>query len=304
MPQIIKNKKDKKKSCFEDKKLIKNIDNWIINKTQKKIVDPNNIKKAIVLFSGGLDSTVLIYFLVKVLNIEIYPCYVADQPRSKKEIKRAKDILRELRKTNSHLVNKLYVFKNFSVGSWAYKNKELDKNNRELVNMIIDFRHQYAFMYSQILKQTKNIDIKTIICGITKDDSIYNPAQTLTAIRLQQQKLMFLSSNKNWIFFSPFAEEGFKQLSTKKDLITLGNKLGVPLFKTWSCFKSGPFHCGKCGNCYIRKQSFIQAHVKDTTIYINQLQFFINPKNYLINIKKVMMKILNIRKNVLHLFRF
>lgn len=290
---MIKNKKTKKESCFEDKKLIENIDNWIINKTQKKIVDLNNIKKAIVLFSGGLDSTVLIYFLVKVLNIEIYPCYISDQPRSKKEIRRAKDILRELRKTNMHLVNELYVFNNFSVGPWAYKNKELDKNNRDLVNMIIDFRHQYAFMYSQILKQTKNIDIRTIICGITKDDSIYNPAQTLTAIRLQQQKLMFLSSNKDWVFFSPFAEKGFGTLSTKKDLVVLGGKLDVPLYKTWSCFKNKLFHCGKCGNCYIRKKSFLEAHVKDRTMYIDQLQFLIKPKNWPANIGKVIAKILN-----------
>jgi 7-cyano-7-deazaguanine synthase len=46
-----------------------------------------------------------------------------------------------------------------------------------------------------------------------------------------------------------------------------GKKLGIDYGKTWSCYKGGEHHCGKCGTCVERKEALRDAGIEDTTIY-------------------------------------
>lgn len=54
---------------------------------------------------------------------------------------------------------------------------------------------------------------------------------------------------------------------TKADLVTIGNALGVPFDKTWSCYQGGDVHCGACGTCVERREAFRTAGVADPTQY-------------------------------------
>jgi 7-cyano-7-deazaguanine synthase len=49
-----------------------------------------------------------------------------------------------------------------------------------------------------------------------------------------------------------------------------GAKLGVDFARTWSCYKGGDLHCGKCGTCVERREAFLQAGVADPTVYAAQ----------------------------------
>ncbi|MBO6103064.1 MAG: 7-cyano-7-deazaguanine synthase QueC [Opitutales bacterium] len=53
----------------------------------------------------------------------------------------------------------------------------------------------------------------------------------------------------------------------KAQIVSLGAKLGVDFSLTWSCYKGGERHCGKCGTCSERRQAFIAAGVPDPTAY-------------------------------------
>ncbi|MEM6915428.1 MAG: 7-cyano-7-deazaguanine synthase QueC [Verrucomicrobiota bacterium] len=53
----------------------------------------------------------------------------------------------------------------------------------------------------------------------------------------------------------------------KEDIASMGDKLGVDYRKTWSCYKGGEIHCGKCGTCVERKEAFALAGLKDPTVY-------------------------------------
>jgi len=53
----------------------------------------------------------------------------------------------------------------------------------------------------------------------------------------------------------------------KQDIVKLGNNLGVPFQLTWSCYKGGETHCGKCGTCVERKEAFQLAEINDPTVY-------------------------------------
>ncbi len=54
---------------------------------------------------------------------------------------------------------------------------------------------------------------------------------------------------------------------TKGDIAAEGARLGVDFAKTWSCYKGGARHCGRCGTCVERREAFAEAGVPDPTDY-------------------------------------
>jgi 7-cyano-7-deazaguanine synthase len=54
---------------------------------------------------------------------------------------------------------------------------------------------------------------------------------------------------------------------TKGDIARRGKELGIDYSKTWSCYKGGEHHCGKCGTCVERKEALADAGIEDRTIY-------------------------------------
>jgi 7-cyano-7-deazaguanine synthase len=68
----------------------------------------------------------------------------------------------------------------------------------------------------------------------------------------------------NWMGRATYAPFIFKG---KHDIVTVGARLEVPYELTWSCYKGGDVHCGRCGTCVERKEAFRLARVKDPTQY-------------------------------------
>lgn len=58
----------------------------------------------------------------------------------------------------------------------------------------------------------------------------------------------------------------FVRLS-KADIVAVGHALAVPFELTWSCYKGGATHCGRCGTCVERLEAFHLARVNDPSLY-------------------------------------
>lgn len=56
---------------------------------------------------------------------------------------------------------------------------------------------------------------------------------------------------------------------SKADIVRLGAELQVDFAATWSCYAGGDLHCGLCGTCVERKEAFLKAGVRDPTQYAN-----------------------------------
>ena len=54
---------------------------------------------------------------------------------------------------------------------------------------------------------------------------------------------------------------------TKSDIAAIGKKIGVDYSNTYSCYKGGEHHCGRCGTCVERKEAMRDAGIEDPTIY-------------------------------------
>jgi len=56
---------------------------------------------------------------------------------------------------------------------------------------------------------------------------------------------------------------------SKADIVTEGARVGTPFAETWSCYKGGDLHCGRCGTCVERREAFDLAGVADPTVYVD-----------------------------------
>ena len=56
---------------------------------------------------------------------------------------------------------------------------------------------------------------------------------------------------------------------SKADIVTEGARWNTPFAETWSCYKGGDVHCGRCGTCVERREAFHLAGVDDPTDYVD-----------------------------------
>lgn len=54
---------------------------------------------------------------------------------------------------------------------------------------------------------------------------------------------------------------------TKADIARKGKLLGIDYAETWSCYKGGEKHCGRCGTCVERREALAEAGIEDSTEY-------------------------------------
>ena len=56
---------------------------------------------------------------------------------------------------------------------------------------------------------------------------------------------------------------------TKSQIAARGHELGINYAETWSCYKGGDKHCGRCGTCIERKEALAEAGIPDPTEYLD-----------------------------------
>ena len=54
---------------------------------------------------------------------------------------------------------------------------------------------------------------------------------------------------------------------TKGQIAARGKALGINYAETWSCYKGGEKHCGRCGTCVERREALAEAGIPDPTDY-------------------------------------
>lgn len=54
---------------------------------------------------------------------------------------------------------------------------------------------------------------------------------------------------------------------TKADIARRGAQLGIDYAETYSCYKGGAHHCGRCGTCRERREALAEAGIADPTVY-------------------------------------
>ncbi len=228
-----------------------------------------NKKKAVILSSGGLDSTTVMA-IAKAEGYEIYSLSFDYGQRHSCELEAAKKIAKTL-----GVVKHLVVKSDFSdIGGSALtanidvpKGRDVEEMESEIPITYVPARNTIFLSYA--LGWAEVLNSQDIFIGVNALDYSGYPdcrPEFITAF----EQLANLATKAG--------VEGRQRLSihtplidlTKAEIIQQGVKLGIDYATTISCYDPSPqgLACGSCDSCQLRRKGFAEAGVSDPTRYL------------------------------------
>lgn len=215
--------------------------------------------KAVVLFSGGLDSTVLTYHLLRE-NAELKLLSIDYGQRHQRELSASTQIALSL--GLPHTILKLPMLAELLGGSALtdpsislpeghYAEESMKATvvpNRNMILLSLAAGHAISLQFNTVA-----------YAAHAGDHTIYPDCRPEFADALD--RTLKLADWSEITLHRPFVKW------SKEDLVRRGKELAVPFEKTWSCYAGGELHCGKCGTCVERKEAFELVGLLDPTEY-------------------------------------
>lgn len=231
---------------------------------------PANNKKAVILFSGGLDSTTVLAIAKK----EGYSCYCLSFQYGQKqtvELEKARQAAIE-NQVEKHLVLTLDLDK---IGGSALtdsievpKDRDLEVDDKEIPVTYVPARNtiflSHAVAWAEVLGATD------IFIGINAVDYSGYPdcrPEFLEAFTNMANlgTRAGVEGNGRFSIHAPLLK------MSKAEIIKTGIALDVDYGKTHSCYDPvGEKACGRCDACVLRMRGFIEAGVADPTDYVKE----------------------------------
>jgi len=224
------------------------------------------MKKAVVLLSGGLDSTVTLAYALSE-GRDAIPISFRYGQRHSRELEAARAVSMHYRLKHHVVIDlDLSAFRKSALTS-----KEVRVPKRESANEIKDgIPATYV--------PARNIIFLSIAAGVAETegaDEIFIGANSIDYSGYPDCRPEFFEA------FEEVLKNGTKAgvegnavmvahpilQMTKAEIVLLGKKLGAPLHLTWSCYEGGGKACGRCDSCLLRLKGFEEAGFKDEIEY-------------------------------------
>lgn len=214
-------------------------------------------KKAVVLFSGGLDSTTVLYD-ARAKGYDVHALIFDYGQRHCKEISLAKAIAKkakvhlQMMKISMPWKGSSLLDKTVAIPQQGVKKGKIPSTYVPGRNIIfLSFAASYA----------EAIGAKTIFIGVNAID--YSGYPDCRKGFLSAFTHMLKKGLKVGVEGEGLRIEAPLLYLNKAQIIRLGRTLKVPYEKTWSCYKGGKKPCGVCDSCVLRKKGFQEAGSKD-----------------------------------------
>ncbi|MDR1417641.1 MAG: 7-cyano-7-deazaguanine synthase QueC [Endomicrobium sp.] len=211
-------------------------------------------KKALVLLSGGLDSTTVLYYaLSKGYQCN---CIVFDYgQKHKKELKSAIKIAKSVN-ANYSIIKITLPWSNDVLTNKDKKvpvHKNLPKN---IPPTYVPGRNTLFLSYALSFAQSTNADV--IFIGVNAVDFSNYPDCTPDFVKAYNNVLKALKTKIT-------VKTPLLKLN-KAQIIKLGTKLNVPYKDTWTCYNGFSKPCRQCDSCKLRAKGFKEAKTNDPAI--------------------------------------
>ncbi len=211
---------------------------------------------AVVLLSGGLDSSTVLYIAKK--KSQRCSCLIFDYgQRHSRELKSAKKIA-SFTDCDYKVIKIIFPWKGSSL---IDKNKKIPYNKKiigEIPSTYVPGRNTIFLSYALSFAET--IGAKKIFIGANAVDFSGYPDCRPQYYKNFNKLLAVGTKNGDIKIETPLLYK------TKKEIVELAVRLGVPLELTWSCYSGGKKPCGKCDSCILRAKGFALAGRKDPII--------------------------------------
>ena len=223
------------------------------------------MKKAVIVFSGGVDSVCAVSFLKS--EYELYGITFSYGQKANMEIKAAKSFAKKMG-LKEHKIIDIGFMKNLYGNSNVLTSSKRKIPTKFEYSIVVPIRNAVFLSIASAWAFTLNASL--VAYGAHTGDTNYPDCRPKFAKKLEnafnEGEIDGINSKlrKSIEIWSPYR----KGLS-KSDLLKTGIKnLGDSIFKTWSCYSNKKYHCGLCESCNNRKIAFKEAKIKDKTKYL------------------------------------
>ena len=224
------------------------------------------MKKAVIVFSGGLDSVCACTYLKS--KYDLYGISFSYGQRASPEIKSARKFAKILG-LKEHKIIDIGFMQDLYGNTNVLTDSKTKLPSKFEYSIVVPIRN--AVFLSIATAWAFSLKASLVAFGAHKGDKNYPDCRPSFSKKIESAfnegeidgiKMGVRKAIKIW---SPYQ----KNLA-KSDVIKKGYKvLGNSIFKTWSCYSNKKFHCGKCESCNNRKLAFKTAKIKDKTKYMN-----------------------------------
>ena len=225
--------------------------------------------KALVLFSGGLDSSVCLGLAVKKYGPdEVLALSVSYGQKHSKELEASEKVASYYGVKRITLdLGEIFKDSNCSLLGSSTEEiphedyaEQLKKTGGSPVSTYVPFRNG-LFLSSAAAVALSN-GCSEIFYGAHADDAAGNAyPDTSAAFNKAMADAVYIGSGNELKITAPFIDK------TKADVVAIGNDMGVPFGLTWSCYEGHDKACGVCGTCRDRLEAFRLNGLKDPVSY-------------------------------------
>jgi len=230
--------------------------------------------KAVILLSGGLDSSTVLY-AAKANNIDCYALSFDYFQRHRQELDAAIAIAQSAGVVEHQVVN--FDLRRWG-GSALTDNSLALPTHRSVAEMSAEIPITYVparntIFLSFALSYAEAIGAQQVHIGVNQlDYSGYPDCRPDFLAAMQEVFRLGSKQGREGIpikIVAPLVDR------RKVEIIQLGQELGVPWAKTWSCYSEGrqvnpPVACGICDSCQLRLAAFAELGLKDPLPYASR----------------------------------
>lgn len=215
------------------------------------------MKDSVIILSGGMDSTTLLYDEQERIALAISFDYGSNH--NAREIPFAR--LHCQRLGIKHIVIPLDFMTQYFKSSLLEGSDAIPEGHYADENMkstVVPFRN--AIMLSIAVGIAESNQLKNVMMANHAGDHTIYPDCTPAFVDAFDQAAQ-AGTFVNVRLLSPYTH------LTKGQIAERGKQLGIDYAETWSCYKGGEKHCGRCGTCIERKEALAEAGLEDKTEY-------------------------------------
>ena len=214
----------------------------------------SQINKSVILLSGGIDSVTTLY-LAKSKGCKLTALIFDYQQRHRKEVVAARKIA-AVNKLKTYQVKISLPWTKSSLTQSKIKVPQNRNLNRKAIPATYVAGRNIVFL-SYAYSLAESINANQIFIGAhVQDYSGYPDCRPEFLWNFQQAANLGMNNDKIKLV-APLIDKG------KKEIISLGLKLGVPFKDTWSCYQGGKRPCLKCDSCRFRISAFDELGLTD-----------------------------------------
>ena len=215
------------------------------------------MKDSVIIVSGGMDSTTLLYDRRDEIALAISFDYGSNH--NAREIAYAEMHCKRL--GIEHITIPLdFMHKYFrsSLLEGADAIPEGHYADENMTSTVVPFRNGIMLAIACGIAESNGLK-KVMIANHAGDHAIYPDCRTEFINAMSEA--MGLGTYEGISVVAPYSD------ITKTDIARHGKEIGLNYAETWSCYKGGEKHCGKCGTCVERKEALHDAGIDDPTEY-------------------------------------